>query len=214
MTQTKQKNSAFHNFLTVLGIVMCIILIPILIINCTLLFKGYTQKDEVPSIGGIFPMIVLTDSMYPEFYGGDLIICKNLSPREVEVGDVITFFDPDGNGTSINTHRVLEVLEENGELSFITKGDNNNTADRTPVPSENLVGIYSGTRIPGAGNIAMFMQSTMGLIVCVVLPLVLLIGYDGIRRTIYNKQHQSDKDKLMAELEELRRLKAEMGEKQ
>ncbi len=211
---TDKKNSAFHNFLTVLGVMMCIILIPILIINCTLLIKGYTRKDEVPSIGGIFPMIVLTDSMYPEFSGGDLIICKNQSPEEVEVGDVITFFDPEGNGTTINTHRVLEIVEEDGKIAFRTKGDNNNTADRIAVTGDKLVGVYTGTYIRGAGDVAMFMQSTTGLIVCVLLPIVLLVGYDSLRRYLYNKKHQSDKDQLMAELEELRKMKAEMAEKQ
>ncbi len=211
---TDKKNSAFHNFLTVLGVVLCIILIPILIINCTLLIKGYTRKDEVPSIGGIFPMIVLTDSMYPVFSGGDLIICKDTEPEAVQVGDVITFFDPDGNGTSIVTHRVLEITEEDGGLAFRTKGDNNNTEDRVVVPAQKLVGIYTGTHIPGAGNVAMFMQTTAGLIVCVILPLVLLVGYDSLRRYLYNKKHQSDKDQLMAELEELRKLKAEMAEKE
>ena len=31
-------------------------------------------------------------------------------------------------------------------------------------------------RIPGAGNAAMFLQTVPGLIVCVILPLILLIG--------------------------------------
>ena len=42
-------------------------------------------------------------------------------------------------------------------------------------------------RIAGAGHIAMFMQSTAGLIICVVLPIILLVGYDLIRRRIYEK---------------------------
>ncbi len=208
MTDNK-KNSLTHKLLTVLGVVLCIILVPILIINCTLLIKGYTNPDKVPSIGGTFPMIVLTDSMYPEFIGGDLIFCKEAEPEEVQVGDVISFFDPDGTGTSVVTHRVLELTEVDGKLGFVTKGDSNNAIDRVAVSSEKLVGIYTGFRIEGAGDVAMFMQSTTGLIVCVLLPLVLLIGYDAIRRSIYNKRHEADKEQLMAELEELRKLKAE-----
>ena len=52
----------------------------------------------------------------------------------------------------------------------------------------------------------MFMQSTAGLIICVVLPIILLIGYDVIRRRIYEKNKQSDTDALMAELEALRAM--------
>ena len=49
----KESTSTGHKILTTLGIVLCIILIPILIINCTLIIKSYTNKDEVPSVGGI-----------------------------------------------------------------------------------------------------------------------------------------------------------------
>ncbi len=53
------------------------------------------------------------------------------------------------------------------------------------------------------------MQTTPGLIVCVILPMVLLVGYDMIRRRMYEKANQKDTDALLKELEELRRLKAE-----
>lgn len=68
--------------------------------------------------------------------------------------------------------------------------------------------IYEGTRIPGAGNVALFMQTTPGLIVCVVCPILLLVGYDMIRRRMYEKSTKKDADALLAELEELRRRKA------
>ena len=197
-----------QKFLTVLGIILCIILVPILIINLTLLVKSYTNTEEVPSIGGHFPMIVLTDSMYPEIASGDLILCVTVEPEDVKVGDVISFFDPMGSGTAVVTHRVMEITEKDGELSFRTKGDNNNAEDQVAVPEKNLVGLYR-SRIPGAGNIAMFMQTTPGLIVCVVLPIVLLVGYDVLRRRKYDKAKQQDTDALLKELEALRALKAQ-----
>ena len=210
MSQTKQKNSgdAKQKFLTILGTVLCVILLPILIINLTLIAKSYINEDEVPSLGGMFPMIVLTDSMYPEIESGDLILCRTLEAEEVKVGDVITFYDPMGNGTSVVTHRVLEITEKDGRPQFITKGDNNNVEDQVPVEVEDLIGIYQ-KRIPKAGNVAMFMQTTPGLIVCVVCPIILLVGYDMLRRKKYEKAKQQDTDALLAELEALRALKAE-----
>ena len=193
-----------HKLLTAIGTVLCVVLLPVLIINCILIVKSYTS-EEVPDVGGYLPLIVLTDSMYPAIESGDLIICHTAEPEEIRVGDVIAFFDPAGNGSSIVTHRVLEVTEE----GWRTKGDNNNTEDRLTVRPDDLVARYEGTRIAGAGNIALFMQTTPGLIVCVVLPLVVLVGYDAIRRRIYEKANRQDTDQLLAELEELRRLKAE-----
>ena len=204
----KEKTSVTHRVLTRVGTVLCIILIPILLINITLIAKIYINKDEVPSIGGTFPLIVLTDSMYPEIKSGDLIICNTAEAEDIKVNDVISFFDPAGNGSTIVTHRVIEIVEEDGEILFRTRGDNNNTEDKKLAPAENLVGVYK-MRIAGAGHIAMFMQSTAGLIVCVVLPIILLVGYDFVRRRIYEKSKKEDTDALLAELAALRAEKAE-----
>lgn len=211
-----KKSILWNRILTGVGIALCVILIPMLIINCTLLIKGWTNKDEVPSLFGYAPMIVLTDSMVgnneDNFSGGDLIFVKTVKPEEVTKGDVISYFDPQGNGTSITSHRVIDVINEDGNISFKTKGDNNNTEDKLPVPAEKLAGVYTGFKIVGAGRVAMFMQTPWGLIICVVVPILLLIGWDAVRRARYNKKHEGDKDALLAELEELRRLKAENPE--
>ena len=208
MNQEKVKTSSLHKVLTVIGTVLCIILIPILIINCALIIKSYTS-DEVPSLAGVLPLIVLTDSMYPHIESGDLIICHTVEAEDVQVKDVIAFFDPAGNGTTIVTHRVVEVTELNGQLAWRTKGDNNNTEDRLLGTADKLVAVYEGTRLPGFGNVALFMQTTPGLIVCVVVPILLFVGYDMVRRRMYEKSNKQDTDQLMKELEELRRLKAE-----
>lgn len=205
MNQQQEKS---NKFLTILGTVLCIILVPILIINCTLIAKSVLNKDDVPSVGGYMPLIVLTDSMYPTIESGDLIICHTEDAENIQVGDIISFFDPAGNGTSIVTHRVLEVTEQDGEIAFKTKGDGNNVEDQMLVPAEKLVSVYQ-TRIPGAGNVAMFMQTTPGLIVCVVLPLCLIFGYDFVRRSKYEKSQKQDTEALLAELERLRAEKAQ-----
>ena len=206
MTPQEQKK---QKVLTIVGIVLCVILLPILIVNLTLIVKSYVNPNEVPAIGGVSPLIVLTDSMLPEISSGDLIIAEKIDAGQIKVGDVISFFDPAGNGSSVVTHRVIEIVEENGITKWRTRGDNNNTEDKVLVPFENLVGIWTGTRIAGAGSVAMFLQTTPGLIVCVGCPLVLLVGYDVLRRRKYDKAKQEDTDALLAELEALRAMKAQ-----
>ena len=206
--KTEKRSHIGHRVLTVIGTILCIILLPILIINCTLIAKSYLNKDEVPSVGGVLPLIVLTDSMYPVIHSGDLIICHTEEPENIKVGDIIAFFDPASKNNSIVTHRVTEIVDYNDGIAWKTKGDNNNTEDMLAVLPEELVAVYR-TRIPGAGNIAMFMQTTAGLIVCVVLPFILLVGYDLIRRRIYDRKKQEDTDALLAELEALRAQKAQ-----
>ena len=207
MKETKETITAGHRILTVIGTILCVLLIPVLVINCMLIIKSYTHSDQVPSVGGTFPMIILTDSMVPEFESGDLIICHTAEPEEVQVGDIICFYDPAGNGMTTVTHRVQEVTEgEDGSLAWVTKGDANNIEDMQPVPAENLVGIYR-SRIPGLGSVAMFMQTTQGLILCVICPIIFLVAYDMIRRRLYEQENQKDTDALLAELEALREEK-------
>lgn len=54
---------------TFVGTLLCILILPVVVINCTLLFKSHINRERVPNIAGTFPMVVLTDSMYPEFQG-------------------------------------------------------------------------------------------------------------------------------------------------
>lgn len=207
--KTPNKEEKVNKVLTIVGIVLCVILVPMLIVNCTLIVKSFINKEEVPDFGGFLPLIVLTDSMYPDIKSGDLIFCKTVKAEDVNENDVISFFDPAGSGSAVVTHKVIEVIDEGGKLSFRTKGINNNTPDKLPVPAENLVGRYiEGARIPGAGNVAIFMQSTEGLIICVILPMVAFVAYDIIRRKMYEKTKGNDMQVLMAELESLKAQKA------
>jgi signal peptidase len=204
----EKKHCVGHQVGNFFGLAVSLVLLPVLIINITLIVKSYLNTDEIPSVGGYMPLIVLTDSMYPNIQSGDLIICRETDPASVEVGDVISFFDPQGDGTSVVSHRVKSIIHEDGTLAFRTQGDANNAEDDATVPAENLVGVYQ-SRIAGAGNVAMFMQTSTGLIVCVVLPLFLLVGYDILRRRAYERSKKKDTEALLRELEELR---AEKGE--
>ena len=153
LNSTKTTLSKKKIILNVIGIILCVILIPILFINCFLIVKGIANKNEVPSIGGNAPLIVLTGSMDPTIKAGDLIVTKKIDAKDVKVDDVISFFDPEGNGSSIVTHRVIgiEIDETSGEIFFRTQGDNNDIADMTPVSEKNLVGRWEGTRFWGLG---------------------------------------------------------------
>ena len=60
---------------------------------------------------------------------GDVIILKGKSPEEIEIGEVLVFIPGDKRWYSQNgpvIHRVIEKKNnENGEIVFTTKGDNN-----------------------------------------------------------------------------------------
>ena len=48
------------------------------------------------------------------------------------------------------------------------------------------------------------MQTVPGLILCVFVPLGALLLYDSIRRFLYERRHNYERDAMMAELAALR----------
>lgn len=201
--ETEEGTGISHKVAVVFGAVVCVILLPILVINIMLIVRSFASPNEVPSVGGIFPLVVMTDSMYPDIQGGDLIFCHTEEPENIKEGDVIAFFDPAGNGTSIVTHSVVEVTEKDGEPAWVTRGIANNANDAAIVPAQNLAGAYK-VRLPGVGRVVMFLQTTKGLLICVVCPILLLVAWDVFRRRRYEKRSQADTEALLRELEELR----------
>ncbi len=204
---SKQKAEKPNIALSVLGVVLCAILAPILALNVVLIIQGFTQDaSKLPNIGGKFPLMVQSGSMSPTIEVGDLIIAqapeKNTAFKK---GDVITFWDGAPGGPLV-THRIAEVTkDDDGKTAYRTKGDANSAQDAVLVYDEDIVGVYV-TRIPYLGDVAMFMQTIPGLVVCVILPLALFVVYDVIRRRKLSKSEQEETAALLAELE---RLKAE-----
>ena len=101
-------------------------------------------RGEVPRIGKYSVMHIVSDSMEPNIRKGTYILIKRVPAEEVKQDDVICFYstDPTIYGCP-NTHRVVEEpYLENGELYFVTKGDNNLIADNDPVKSEHLIGVW------------------------------------------------------------------------
>ena len=202
-TQTPDKK---QKILNIVGIVICVLLIPILIFNSILIIKSVVNEDKVPGVLGYTPLIVLTDSMYPDIKSGDIIICKDIDPTDIKEEDVISFFDPeDKNHTAVVTHEVIEVIiDEDGNRYFRTKGTNNNAEDKASVPAADVLGIWTEVRVGGAGHGALFMQSTWGLVVCIFMPLALFVAYEILRRRKQDTKQQTDMDALMAELAALK----------
>lgn len=82
---------------------------------------------------GIEVLRVMSDSMNPIFKKNDIIIIQE--QNEYKVGDIVAFVTSDGN---IVTHRIIEKNEN----EFYTKGDNNNTKDKTIIYKNNIIGKF------------------------------------------------------------------------
>lgn len=190
---------------SIIGGVLCVILIPIIVVNIILIVNTYINPDSIPGVFGIRPVIVLSGSMEPEFMTGDLIFVQDVNVNELKEDDVICYME---DGAAV-THRIVKVTKENGTTRYTTRGDANNSEDQKQVEQSQVQGIYKGKRIPGAGDAVMFMQSTTGMILFIVCPIVLLIAWDIVYRRKIDKVEREERRKLEKELEELRKTKEE-----
>lgn len=205
----KERASTSQKVMTVIGSVLCVVFGFMLICNLTIIIKGTVNPDRPPSVLGVTPMAVLSGSMSGDapdhIEVGDLIFIGKAEPEELAVGDVIAFMQ----NKIVVTHRIIGIeTGEDGKLLYSTKGDANNTEDREPVSEDDLVGVYMG-RIPKVGDFALFLQTPLGMILFVGVPLLAFIIYDIVRRQrSANKENQKTAE-LEAELERLRALAGE-----
>lgn len=91
-----------------------------------------------------FKLEIQTDSMAPVFSTGDKILCAKVdSPGALKKGDIIAYWTVINGERVMNVHRIHEIYHDGkGTLYFQTKGDNNDTADATPVHQDDVVGKY------------------------------------------------------------------------
>ena len=132
---------------------------------------GLVAAATVPNLFGYHSYPIEGGSMEPTLSVGDAAVTKPSSPRSLEIGDVIVRRDTQGGRPVL--HRIVEVVSVDGQLAFITQGDQNNAPDVEPVvlagPGDKV--IYA---VPYAGYLLNFAKSWPGRLVLVGLPLVLL----------------------------------------
>ena len=126
-------------------------------------------------VGGDDAYIVTSGSMQPAIGPGDVVVTKDVSPDEIESGDVVTFNVDSNTDRGYITHRVVEIREENGERYFKTKGDANEDPDPGYVPASAAHGAQH-LHIPYLGYLLLFARSTLGLVALVILPGVALVA--------------------------------------
>lgn len=74
-------------------------------------------------------VVVLSGSMEPAFYRGDLLFLTNYQSEPIRAGEIVVF-KIEGRDIPI-VHRAIKVHEtEDGTVKFLTKGDNNSVDDR------------------------------------------------------------------------------------
>lgn len=160
--------------------------------------------------------IALSDSMSKtDFNAGDLVLVKETDPSTLKEGDIISYISQNTeNYGEVVTHKIRSLTTDaNGEPGFITYGTTTDTDDETIVTYPFVLGKYQ-KHIPKIGTFFQFLKTTQGYFVCIFIPFMLLILYQGLncirlfRR--YKKEQMEEMEAERAKIEEERAESAKM----
>lgn len=181
----------------IVNIFVDILVVLILIVSILVVMLSLTSKSSgVPNIFGIAPLSVQTQSMEDTINPGDLIFCTLTEiDDEFQKDDVVTFPIEINGEQVLNTHRIVEVVADNNITYYKTQGDNKETnpePDTDLQTSSTIVAKYTGTKIPGLGNVLSFIRTQLGFFLCILLPMILFFIYEAVRVVMnllaYNKE--------------------------
>ncbi|MBQ8806346.1 MAG: signal peptidase I [Bacteroidaceae bacterium] len=115
----------------VIGIILDIVLVlMVLYIGATLYLRS-TSGNQHASLFGFTTHVVMSDSMEPAIYTGNVLLVKEMD--DYQIGDIIVYVRDDGMSI---VHRIVSV-DFGG---YKTKGDNNAEEDEWTVRTDQVVG--------------------------------------------------------------------------
>ncbi len=203
----KTKKAWYKKISNWLFIIGCAILVTILSINLYIMIQSKVNPNKVPSVFGYKPFIVLSGSMETEIHKGDLVFTKIINPKILKKNDVIAFRDA---AKTVTTHRIIDVIQEDGEKYFITKGDANYSQDQNLVEFDDVEGLYL-FRIPGIGS----MMNTLAKPTTIIIILLVITVLFALGFTLSTKKQRENERKEFMEFKKLKeQLEKEVEEKE
>lgn len=186
----------------IFNILIDIIVVLILLFSILVVVMSLTSESSgVPNLFGYAPLSVQSNSMEDTFSEGDLIISKisTDSADRFKEGDIVTFNQKIAGEDRLNTHRIVEVVKDDGVEYYKTQGDNSNTnpePDKELKKPQDIVAVYTGTKIPGVGNFFSFIRTQLGFFLVILLPMILFFVYEAVRVIMniiaYNKEKAAE----------------------
>ena len=200
-------------------LVWLVVILAVLVMAYTVVSVNTFNRND-RSLLGYKAYVVTSDSMSKtDFDAGDLILVKEVDPSTLKEGDIITYISQNAEsfGETI-THKIRSLTTDaSGNPGFITYGTTTDKDDQTIVTYPYVLGKYEKS-IPNVGEFFLFLKTTQGYFVCIFIPFMLLILYQGIncirlfRR--YKKEQMEEIEAERAEnakmLEELQALKKQL----
>lgn len=162
-----------------------------------------TKSGDIPSVMGYSLFRVMTGSMEPAIPTNSVIVTRAVDATEIEVGDVISYFskDPTLRG-AVNTHRVVDIYEEEGTVFYQTRGDANNAKDLYPPTADEIIGevVFSSYLL---GVVVRLISNPLVFFPLILIPLLILLILNLIKayRTAANIARQEEEQAIREAIE-------------
>ena len=181
------------------AIVWIMVIVSVFMMIFTIVSVNTFNRNDRNLFGMRF-YIVLSDSMSAtDFDAGDLVVVKEVDPTTLQEGDIIAYQSQNSeNYGATVTHKIrAKTTDANGNPGFITYGTTTNVDDETVVTYPFILGKYQ-TALPKVGTFFQFLKTPQGYIVCILIPFLMLIIYQGLNCVKLFKLYKAEQ---MAELQ-------------
>lgn len=141
------------------------------------LVAGAVALIGAGAMSGYSALTVMSGSMAPAIGTGDVIVVRQISPRQAKVGEVVTFRSSERGGALL-THRLRSARTSGGVAHFVTQGDANNAVERWSIPSDGSMARVA-YRVPGVGRVLGELRTRSVLLL--IVPAALLAAFELVR---------------------------------
>lgn len=197
---------------------LMVVLAVFMMIFTVISVNTFDRSDR--SLFGYKAFIVLSDSMSKtDFNAGDLVLIKEVDPKTLKEGDIIAYTSQNtSNYGETVTHKIRKLTTDaSGAPGFITYGTTTDTDDEIVVTYPYVLGKYQ-SHIPNVGKFFQFLKTTPGYIICILMPFMLLILFQGLNCIKLFRRYKieqlaemkAEREKIEAERAESQKIMAEL----
>lgn len=200
-----------------------VVIFTVFVMVFTIVSTTAFDKQNGQGIFGFKFLSVLSDSMSKSdknadmdvhFTTEDIVIIKTTKDAfkdglEYKEGDIIAFNtqkEIKGKMQTVTvTHMVHSVIknDEGKVIGYKTFGTNTGSIDKEDVEPQNILGKYVG-KIPKGATMLAYLKTVPGYIVCILVPFLVLIGYNGLNCIMLFRRYKKEQlDEMNAEKEKL-----------
>jgi len=175
---------------TIANILYYILFVIIILILLVVIIQRVSNNTV--SVAGYRIFNIVSGSMMPDYEIGDILISKEVEPKDIQIGDDVVYLGKKSNFQGmIVTHRVVEKKEENGVYTFRTKGIANEEADPT-ITEDQVYGkiIY---KVQTLSFISKIINNMYAFYFFIFVPLSIII-IKKITDIVYYIKHKDEED--------------------